>query len=437
MNHERLRKLGSGLLAALLLLYIGYQVVNAGYQSVQTETAVYASLQDVVQADAFAVRQETAVMSQTAGVVSYRQGEGGKVAKGGVVAEIYRTAEDAAAQQELEKLDEEIETLQDLAAPGETYAANPDRLEEQVQQEFTTLLRQISEENFSELDAAGSALLKLLNQKQIVTGKTENFNARIQELQAQRSALAASAGQPVGTVTSPVSGYFTRAADGLESLVPYETVLDLTPDAVRQALQAQAAPPDGAVGRVCSEFNWYLVCVVDADTALKLDRMANDGRRVSVSLPFASSEQIPAQVAAVNQEDRDSEAAVVLQCTYMNAELAAIRQETIQIQMAEYEGIRVSQKSIRFEDVTVTETGEDGETRERVVENVCGVYVMHGSEIEFVQIFPLFSSENYVICEVVDEYSDRWEELATSRSVELSDEVVVEGTDLYDGKVVK
>ena len=72
MNHERLRKLGSGLLAALLLLYIGYQVVNAGYQSVQTETAVYASLQDVVQADAFAVRQETAVMSQTAGVVSYR-----------------------------------------------------------------------------------------------------------------------------------------------------------------------------------------------------------------------------------------------------------------------------------------------------------------------------------------------------------------------------
>ena len=154
-------------------------------------------------------------------------------------------------------------------------------------------------------------------------------------------------------------------------------------------------------------------------------------------MPFASAEPIPATVAAINQKDRESEAAVVFQCSYMNEELASIREETIQIQIAEYTGIRVSQKAVHFETVNQTVTDEEGNTRTVKHENVRGVYVMHGSEIEFVQIFPLFSSGSYIICEMLEDGSPSEEELVTDRTVQLFDEVVVEGTDLFDGKVVK
>ena len=100
MNNPVLRKLVSVFLAVLLLIYVGYQVYSAAYQSVRTETAVYASMKDIAQTTAFAVRKETTIPQTSPGVVTYTLGKGGKVSKGGVVAEIYSSAADAAAQQE-------------------------------------------------------------------------------------------------------------------------------------------------------------------------------------------------------------------------------------------------------------------------------------------------------------------------------------------------
>ena len=68
-----------------------------------------------------------------------------------------------------------------------------------------------------------------------------------------------------------------------------------------------------------------------------------------------------------------------------------------------------------------------------VTKEVNGVYVMLGSEIVFRLIVPLYSTSTYVIC---DPNPDE-DELMTSETVQLYDEIVVEGTDLYDGKVVK
>lgn len=437
MNSPILRKLVSALLALLLLIYVGYQVYNAGYQSVRTETAVYASMKDVAQTTGFAVRKETVIPQSSAGVVTYTLGKGGKVSKGGVVAEIYSSAADAAAQQEIKSLNEEIESLTKLNSPGDTYAANPDLLDKQINQKLSVLLEDIHNKDYEKLEEPKDAFLYLLNEKQIVTGKVKNYNERISALKSRRDSLTASAGQKAGQVTSPVAGYFIGEVDGYEPVFNYDDILNITVDDIRAAEAKNVAPDVGAIGKVSQQFDWYFACVLPPETALKLSRVQAQGRKVSISMPFASTEPIPATVAAINQKDRESEAAVVLKCSYMNEELASIREETLQIQIAEYTGIRVSHKAVHFETVLQTVTDKDGKSRTEKHENVRGVYVMHGSEIEFVQIFPLFSSGSYVICEALEDGSPSQEELVTDRSVQLSDEVVVEGTDLFDGKVVK
>ena len=53
----------------------------------------------------------------------------------------------------------------------------------------------------------------------------------------------------------------------------------------------------------------------------------------------------------------------------------------------------------------------------------------------FVQIFPLLTLNGYVICDV-DLSDSQKEKLYTDRTVELYDEVVVGGHDLYDGRVI-
>ena len=59
--------------------------------------------------------------------------------------------------------------------------------------------------------------------------------------------------------------------------------------------------------------------------------------------------------------------------------------------------------------------------------------MLHGSQLSFRQIEPLFSTESYVICNTEPDADT----VLTDETVKLYDEVVVEGTDLYDGKVVK
>lgn len=432
MNSPLIRRLAAFCVAFLLLFYIGYQVYNANYTSVKTEVAVYVQADDpgtaeVVQATGTAVRKESVIQQQTNGVVTYVVEDGGKVSKGGTIAELYATEQDAAAQQQIETLNLQISQLQKLSSPGSTYAVDQDSLTKQISQKLIALLQTSASGEYDALDEPREDLLYVLNERQIVTNKVSDFNDRINSLTQQRDALTANR-QVLGTVTAPSAGTFISEVDGYESVFDYDSILTITPEQYQQKLETQVSPSADAVGKICGEFKWYFVCVVSAQDALKFI----EGNAVSLSFPFATSDSVTAVVRAVNQESIESQAAVVLECSTMNEELARLRTETCSVSVTEYSGIRVSQKAVHFAEVTRTVENEDGEETTETRE-VKGVYVMHGSEIVFRQIVPLYSTSTYVIC---DPNPDP-EELMTSETVQLYDEIVVEGTDLYDGKVVK
>lgn len=427
-----IRRLAAFCVAFLLLFYIGYQVYNANYTSVKTEVAVYVQADDpgtaeIVQATGTAVRKESVIQQQTNGVITYVVEDGGKVSKGGTVAELYATEQDAAAQKQIETLNLQISQLQRLSSPGSTYAVDQDSLTKQISQKLIALLQTSASGEYDSLDEPREDLLYVLNERQIVTNKVANFNDRIASLTQQRDALTANR-QVLGTITAPSAGTFISEVDGYESVFDYSSILTITPEQYQEKLQTQVSPPADAVGKICGEFKWYFVCVVSAEDAMKFI----EGNAVSLSFPFATSGSVTAVVRAVNQESIESQAAVVLECSTMNEELARLRTETCAVSVTEYSGIRVSQKAVHFAEVTRTVENEDGEETTETRE-VKGVYVMHGSEIVFRQIVPLYSTSTYVIC---DPNPDP-EELMTSETVQLYDEIVVEGTDLYDGKVVK
>ncbi|OUP14377.1 HlyD family efflux transporter periplasmic adaptor subunit [Anaeromassilibacillus sp. An200] len=432
MNSPLIRRLAAFCVAFLLLFYIGYQVYNANYTSVKTEVAVYVQADDpgtaeIVQATGTAVRKESVIQQQTNGVITYVVEDGGKVSKGGTVAELYATEQDAAAQKQIETLNLQISQLQKLSSPGSTYAVDQDSLTKQISQKLIALLQTSASGEYDSLDEPREDLLYVLNERQIVTNKVANFNDRIASLTQQRDALTANR-QVLGTITAPSAGTFISEVDGYESVFDYSSILTITPEQYQEKLQTQVSPPADAVGKICREFKWYFVCVVSAEDAMKFI----EGNAVSLSFPFATSGSVTAVVRAVNQESIESQAAVVLECSTMNEELARLRTETCAVSVTEYSGIRVSQKAVHFAEVTRTVENEDGEETTETRE-VKGVYVMHGSEIVFRQIVPLYSTSTYVIC---DPNPDP-EELMTSETVQLYDEIVVEGTDLYDGKVVK
>lgn len=103
--------------------------------------------------------------------------------------------------------------------------------------------------------------------------------------------------------------------------------------------------------------------------------------------------------------------AVVFCCDYMSAELSDIRLEQVQILVKQHSGLRVPDEAVQF-----NEAGE------------AGVFVQEGNMIKFKRIQVKYHSnkENYSICAVVEE----------DGYLQVFDDVVMEGKNLYDGKIV-
>ena len=429
MNSRLLRKLASAVLAILLLVYVGYQIYNMHHTKILTETAENFTASETVQAEGIAVRAEVPVKADANGVIDYVLNTGDKVDKGGTVALVYANEQQAGACRELETVDGEIQKLQNLQTPGNTYAASPDTVNSLISRQLSGLLSKTVDGDFYGLSQQREDLLYLVNERQVVTGQISSFGERIKALQARKNTLTAQAGSAKASILSPASGYFIQSSENVSTL-DYNGVLSLTSAQIRSTEKASAVPMSGSVGKICTDYNWYFACVVPASKAAAF-RSLTSGGTVTVGFPFVSNGTAPATVAAVNQTSENSEAAVILECDYMNSALASLGRETAQIVVQEYGGIRVSRNTVHFQTVSKDVKGADGKTTVQRKE-VMGVYVVNGSMLQFRQIVPEYSTDAYVICDPSPPKGD----LMTSDTVKLHDEVVVEGTDLYDGKVI-
>lgn len=423
------------MLTFLLLSYVGYQVYMVNHKGIVTEMAMYGTVSDTVQARGFAIRDEKVITDSYSGVLSYRVADGTRVSKGGVIADVYTSESDAAAWNTIDSIEREIENLKPLAKSADFFAANPSTISTQIYTALGDIFSELRHGNFSETTELKENLENALNRKQLVTGEEspETYSAKIEQLEAQKEQLSLSAQPSVGTITSPAAGYFISSTDGFENVVDISKIKDITADTVRDLLgREQGTGLSSSVGKICSDFNWYLVCVFSDNVSWRFE----DVTEVNLDIPFASTETIPATVIAKNKDKDTGDTAVVFECSYMDSDIASVRNEMVQVNVQTYSGVLVNEKALRFCDVPYTYTDENGNTVEAVKKNVKGVYIQNGRQLEFVQIFTEKTINGYAICKTeLDD--DDYAAFVTNSTIQLYDNVVIEGTDLYDGKPVQ
>lgn len=435
MNSKKIQSFASAALAFLLLIYVGYQVYLSNHKSIVTEIAMYGSVADTIQTQGFAIRSENVITDSYTGVLSYRVADGTRVSKGGVIADIFASENDAAIHNKVDRLDREIASLQALSTPTGFFISNPSMISTQIYSAMGDIFSEVRNNNFSEMDDLKENLQTVLNRKQLITREesTEDFERRIEELQQERDSLAASVFYSINTIVSPAAGYFISSTDGFENVIDVSAIKDITAERVRDLLGRERGTGLGSsVGKICSDFSWYLVCVFSDSDMLRFE----DISEVRLDIPFASTETIPATIIAKNRDSATGDTAVVFECSYMDSDIASVRNETVQINVQTYAGVLVSEKALRFCNVTYTEYDEEDNPVEKVKENVKGVYVQNGRQLEFVQIFTEKTVNGYAICKTELSSAER-KALVTDSTIQLYDNVVIEGTDLYDGKPVQ
>lgn len=423
-------KIFVGVTVAIILIFIVFIFVTTnfmGSENLVTETAIKTTVSDTISTTGLVVRNEEYIENSDKGILVYQVSDGDKVTVNGTIATVYENESDAVNYQRICEIEEELEELETLNNICNSVNVGLDSVNNQLDSKLTSFIESVNNRDFNNISDVQSDLLSAIYRKQIITGDQKNFDKNIASLEEEKSALLKSTNPSIDQITSVDSGYFVSSVDGYEGLFSVDDLSNISYSDIQDVKPADV-DESKYVGKVIKGVNWYLVCPVTAEQAVSISHNSTD---VNVRIPYATNNLLPAKVITVNQLSNEDMAVAVLECNYMSSALSQIRNEAVDIELNTYEGLKISKAALHDDYVTKTVTDADGNTT-TVDEKVQGVYVKYGRQLIFKQVYIIYSGDDYVICS--EEPDD--DVLINGTTVSLYDEVVIEGDDLYDGKLI-
>ncbi len=404
MNHQ-VERFVAVILSGFLLLYTAFQIHRYFYAPYTVEAAFNYTVSDSAEVTGIIIREEQVIEDRLQGNISYLCQDGTKVSEDLEIAEIYATSQDMNTQRRIRLIEQEIEGLREASDGQAASYGNAETITRKINGVINDIVEVTSKGMVGEMPQHRLALTELMNQKMIVTGKRQNYDARISYLESEKEKLASQMSQPYQTYTSPQAGYFVRLTDGYEDRLNPETMTQLSVKDYEQMIGSKVLSSDQYVGKIITDHNWYYAALVNEETLEKF----KIGDTVKLNFNLYNLNNIPFTVDSVLQDDSSENAIVFLKGNYVLSQLTAVRNPSADVIFQSYTGIKVKSSAVRYE----------GQTK--------GVYIIENDTIKFRTINTIYETEDFVLCGGNPDME---------RPLKLFDQVIVEGTDLKDGKSV-
>jgi len=391
----------AALCLAALAVFIGLEVFIHSYNPVQTQTALTMEQEQFLTVQGKIFRDEEYVTYNGSGVLDYELADGERVASGGTVALCYQTEAEAEAGKRKKEIQAKIDNIRLTSSVNDYYVLDLDRIKDDITEALYDIVGVRGEEGTEALASAVDELCDNVTRKQAATGVSLDFSKKLASLQEQLNALDEEISSSPKNVKTSRSGYFFSACDGFENSVDTAKIAELTVSDFLALKKGEV--PENAVGKLAVGFEWYYVFATDRATA----QTFSEGGTVSLRFPVSGAEPFTASVRKVNYTGE--EALVILKCTNMSQAYAVMREQAVQIVTKKYVGLYVPDGAIR------------------VIDGVQGVYVLIGVEVKFRRIDVLWSCEEYAVVKACE---------TGSGGLQLYDDIITKGNNLYDGKLI-
>lgn len=432
MDKAKVKKLIISLIAVFIIIYVLYVFINSVFDvdGIDTEIATQLTATDSLYKDGIIIRDETLIKDSNKGSISYICNDGDSVKKNEIIAKWYDNEKDVLNNQKIEGIQQEINRLNKLSLSATNGDLGIDTIDSQISNSIKEFNSNIADKDFINTSTYLDNLTYLVTQRLIVTGKSVDIANRIEDLTAQKNDLSSGSNDAVANVRAKVAGCFVSSVDGYESIYDYDSVTSMNYD---QYTKIKSEKPNKVakktIGKIVGNVNWYIVCPISESEVLKLTTKSYS--TVTIKMPFASADSLQGTIEAVNKSSNGKDSILVIKCDYMNSDLAKIRNENIEICLNTYEGIRVSKSALHDDYVTkITEDENGNEVKKK--KKVQGVYVLYGNELQFKEVSIIYSGSDFVICDP----APKNDVLFNGKTVSLYDNVVIDGSDLKDGKVI-
>lgn len=390
------------LLLALVSLYVVVQCFTIFHQSYKTETAIAYTMADSVTLDG--VVSFDAVPVEGSGNLGYLVQDGERVSNGTVLAECYTDDSQGLLRERLDRLGRAIDLL---SKSQNSTGSDLSVLTNQTRQALYNLLDKLDTAEYSGITDAEDDFLLAQNRLQISTGQTGDFSQTIQALQTEYDEINAQLGS-LQTITATTNGYFSSTEAAPSIVTDRQALDDASPLELQQMMtDGFPAADSNRAGQIATGFSWRFYTICDLETAARFDGITS----VNISVPGKQNTPLSATLVESTVDEDNGIAKLVFECQTINAEILSFGQETAQIDIKTYKGIRIDKEALH------------------IVDGAYGVYVKYGNLQRFLKITVLYEDENYIL--VPDDGA-----IGTDNEVRLYDEIIVQGTNLQDGKLL-
>ncbi|MGI5959169.1 MAG: HlyD family efflux transporter periplasmic adaptor subunit [Massiliimalia sp.] len=436
MNHmsAKTARLVGVLLSLFALFYFGYQIYLFTYTPYDTEIATVYEYTDRIDLHGVVIKSEQVIQQDYQGILRYQHGNSQKVSTGSSVATIYASETDLMNSAAMDEKQEQIDLLNDLESRRTLLQTGAQNSVSGIKKEQQELLTAVHTHEMDELGEIKSNFLSQLLKQQMILDSSISFADQIAALQAEKDQLATQiTTQPV-EIPSPAAGYFTNEIDGYEQAFTAAALDDLSLDAVQNLLNNTS--PDYSqnyIGKVITDTKWNFLALVPTKEISRL----STGQDVFLVFPSAPNYKVAATISDLKLYAQNEFSVIVLESNIMNENIINLRMEDPAIVFDTQKALRVPKEAVRMVNMEVEEEvpdesvqvaeGEEQPTKTVTKEiSQAGVYINMGQVVKFRKIEILDETDNYVICSMNDE----------SDYLQLYDEVILGGTDLYDNKPI-
>lgn len=378
INYGRLR---DALLMSLVFLcvfaIIGSQVYLKMHGTENTQDAVLYTCKESISFTGVFIRDETILYSQYVGdgVMSYSVSDGSRLSKDSTVARIYDSYTQIYNRYRIERLTDELDNLERAQDPGTTDYAQPEFINNQISESYKNLLLDLTQGHLGEVYDDSLEMLKLMNIYNVAANIENDYNARIERLNNELGRLNAALKEPIATVTSVGTGYFTSSVDGYERTLNISGIPNMTVEQIKDIIanpDVTSSSERTAVGKVFKDYSWKMVGIINV-----ADRFfVNETLQFSID---SSENTHTVLVESITPTGNGNEAIIVISCEELDSELAKNRVADVELTFVEETGIRTPRTAIRF---------LNGEK---------GVYVLVGEKLEFKKLDVIYEGDDYVL----------------------------------------
>lgn len=388
----------------VITIFIG-QVFFTNRSDITVETAYQYEFDVEIPFEGVFMRDESLIYSSGSGVLAYECEDGSKVGQSTVIARRYKTEDDVSHKRQMESLENQINVLLNAEKLIGTDNSQLDAISAQINESHSKIIADIMSGDYSSADDRQSELLEAMCKREITLSDSADYSIRKQVLNSEISRLTAMLSGDVKNITAGGTGYFASRIDGYESEISFDSIEMMTEEKISEIIENPSKSTvfsNNAVGKLIADYRWRVAAVIDTENMFGI----NEGGTVTLRIG-SNSNLLNADVVSV-KPCGDGKAVYIFECDRLDASVVSSRTAMFKIVVNSYGGLRIPRDALRY---------SNGEY---------GTYIVRGSSLVFKKVDIIYWGDEYVICE----------QNSNDNYLKLYDEIVVEGKDLYDGKVV-